>query len=119
MLVRSGLVYDIAAVVIVLACLWALVDCLRRPSRYFAVVGQLSKWTWVVLLLASAVAQVLFPVVNSGVMRYLGARASAGPASYLSMLGLILAGVYLVDTRRRLAALQQNARKRRGSPRSL
>jgi hypothetical protein len=61
--------------------IWALVDCLMRPERAFAVAGKRTKTFWTVVTALALVS---------------------GFLGFLSIVGLVAAIVYLVDVRPRV-----------------
>jgi hypothetical protein len=63
---------------------WAVVDCVRRPTDAFTAAGKRTKVFWLVL---------------TGVATLLGVVSLGGIPGLLGIIGVIAAGVYLADVR--------------------
>jgi Protein of unknown function (DUF2516) len=66
---------------IVAACVWAFVDCLRRPERAFPMMGKQTKQTWLAIT---------------------GVAAAFALAGFFALVALVAAIVYFVDVRPRV-----------------
>lgn len=71
-----------------ITAVWALVDCVQRPSDAFRAVDRQSKNLWLGILIASVIVQLLF-----------------NPLGLLPIAGLIASIVYLVDVRAKITEL--------------
>jgi hypothetical protein len=83
--VTRGL-YIAAGVVVALLCLWALIDCLRRPAERFTAFGKLTPGAWTGILVAST-AVTVFGVFLASV------------SNLFTLAAAVAAGVYLADVR--------------------
>ncbi|MBU4214989.1 MAG: DUF2516 family protein [Actinobacteria bacterium] len=74
-------------------CVWALVDCLRRPTAAFVSAGKRTKGLWTaVLAVAAVVSFIAVPIPG-------GYSLGGGTFGFLSLLAAVAAVVYLVDVR--------------------
>ncbi|MGI8696982.1 MAG: DUF2516 family protein [Mycobacteriales bacterium] len=67
---------------------WAVIDCITRPTAAFPVAGKLTKPAWLAITLIGGVVLYLFGVLSLG------------------LAGVIAAIVYLVDVRPAVRAIQ-------------
>lgn len=82
----SSWLFFIAAVFVAILCIWALVDCLRRPTANFSALGKLSKGAWSGILTAATLITVVGVVWSFG-------------TSLFTLAAAVAAGVYLADVR--------------------
>ncbi|MDQ1250322.1 MAG: hypothetical protein QG597_4701 [Actinomycetota bacterium] len=75
------LVVNVLRVVLTIAALAALVDCVRQPAQAFGYIGRLSKPLWMGLLGVAA------------------AFIFVAPVSILGLAGVVAMGVYFADVR--------------------
>jgi len=66
---------------VVVACVWAFVDCLTRPERAFPMVGKQTKQIWLAIT---------------------GAAAAFALIGFFALVALVAAIVYFVDVRPRV-----------------
>ncbi|WP_159810830.1 DUF2516 family protein [Cellulomonas citrea] len=78
---------------IVALCVWALVDCLRRPTGAFVSAGKRTKGLWTGVLAASAVVSFIAVPIPGGY------SLGGGTFQFLALLAAVAAVVYLVDVR--------------------
>ncbi len=64
--------------------LWALVDALRRRADAFVAAGKLTKPIWSVILVVATA---------------LGFVSIYSPLSFIALIGVVAAGIYLADVR--------------------
>lgn len=82
----SSWLFLAAAVLVAILCLWALIDCLRRPQANFAALGKLTKGAWSGILTAATLITVAGVFWSTG-------------TSLLTLAAAVVAGVYLADVR--------------------
>jgi hypothetical protein len=82
----SRWLFVIAGAVVAILCLWALIDCLRRPAERFTAYGKLTKGAWAGILTAATLIT-LFGVFL------------ASASSLFTLAAAVAAGVYLADVR--------------------
>ena len=80
---------------IVVVCVWALVDCLRRPERAFAMTGKQTKQIWAAITGAAA----LFALLG-----------------FFALVALVAAIVYLVDVRPAVRQVSGDGPERHSGP---
>ncbi|HEY0117728.1 MAG TPA: DUF2516 family protein [Cellulomonas sp.] len=88
---------------IFLLCLWALVDCVLRPSRAFPSAGKRTKPFWLTITVAAAV--VAFLSLPLGVVPF---------PSFLAFVAAVGGIVYLVDVRPAVAPYSRRRGRGRG-----
>ncbi|MGO3152418.1 MAG: DUF2516 family protein [Galactobacter sp.] len=76
----------VVGVVVAILCLWALLDCLRRPAERFTAYGKLSKGAWSGILVAATAITVFGAFM-------------ASTSSLFTLAAAVAAGVYLADVR--------------------
>ncbi len=85
-LVATQWLYLAAAAVVAVICVWALVDCLRRPAANFTAMGKLSKPAWLGITGVATIVSVVGVVFLS-------------PSSFFMIAAAVGAGVYLADVK--------------------
>ena len=82
----QGLILTVLSVLFLIVKVWALADCATRPKDAFAAAGKRSRNFWLVLTGVAALTGLLF-----------------SPLGIFGLAGLVVAAVYLVDVRPRVA----------------
>lgn len=74
-------------IVLTIAALVALVDCIRQPSQAFTYIGRLSKPLWI------------------GILAIAAAFLFIAPVSMLGLAGVVAMGVYFADVKPKIKEL--------------
>lgn len=82
----SRWLFVVAGVAVAVLSIWALADCLRRPSERFSAFGKLTKGGWAGILTAATLITVFGVFIGNG-------------SSLFTLAAAVAAGVYLADVR--------------------
>ncbi|MDR2254932.1 MAG: DUF2516 family protein [Arthrobacter sp.] len=85
-LVATQWLYLAIAVVVAVLCVWAFVDCVRRPAANFTSTGKLSKPAWMGITGIAAIVSVIGVVFLA-------------PSTFFMIAAAVAAGVYLADVK--------------------
>ena len=85
-MLQSGIILVLSVAFIVVK-VWAFADCATRPPEAFRAAGRQSFWLWLGLTGAAALLALAFP----------------SPLNIFGLAGIIIALVYLLDVRPRVA----------------
>ena len=80
---------------IVVTCVWAFVDCLRRPERAFPMTGKQTKQIWLAIT---------------------GIAAAFALIGFFGLVALVAAIVYFVDVRPQVKQVRGNGPERHSGP---
>ena len=84
----TDLISTVASLGLLIAAVWAFIDCLTRPAPAFPAVGRFSKPIWLGILGACVVVAILF-----------------SPLGLFGLAALVASLVYLLDVRQRVAEI--------------
>ena len=82
-----GWIYELLDIALLIAAVWAFVDCIRRRPDAFPAVGRCSKGLWAVLTGLAAVYAVG------------GALSASAPMGIIAIAAVVITAVYLLDIR--------------------
>jgi hypothetical protein len=88
----SGFVWEIAGWISFGVKILAVIDIPKRPAEAFPFLSQLTKQTWLAIVLASLATHLIF-----------------GPWGLTGIVGLIACGVYLADLKPKIDEMQSNS----------
>jgi hypothetical protein len=103
------LVYLVATLAMLAAGVYAFVDAIRRPARYFPAIDRKTKRFWLALTGLGLAAQIFFPPLGVGLIGLLGVPTNP-TLGMVGIAGLVASLVYIVDVIPRLKQVTGGSR---------